>query len=109
MNDDVEVSPERAAELIRDGGVQLLDVREPHEVEAGRLDGSRHVALGELSGAADSIDRDTPVLFYCLSGARSGMAAQAFREAGYQAYNLAGGLVAWDAAGLPVDGEVLGH
>jgi hydroxyacylglutathione hydrolase/adenylyltransferase/sulfurtransferase len=109
MTEEIEVSPERAAELIRDGGVQLVDVREPHEVEAGRLEGSRHVAMGELTGAAGSLDRETPVLFYCLSGARSGMAAQAFRQAGYDARNLSGGLLAWEAAGLPVDGEVLGH
>jgi hydroxyacylglutathione hydrolase/adenylyltransferase/sulfurtransferase len=107
--DDTELDPHRAAALVQEGGAQLIDVREPHEVEAGRLDGSRHVAIGELTGAAESIDRDTPIVFYCLSGARSGMAAQAFRRAGYEAYNLAGGLIAWEADGLPVDGEVLRH
>jgi rhodanese-related sulfurtransferase len=108
MADQSDVSPERAAELIRDGA-QLVDVREPHEVEAGRLEGSRHVALGALTDAAESIERETPVLFYCLTGARSGMAAQAFRRAGYEAYNLTGGITAWDAAGLPIEGTIVGH
>lgn len=111
-DDSIEVSPERAAALIADGAVQLVDVREPYEVEAGRLEGSRNVGLGNLSEAAQSIDRDTPVLFYCRVGARSGMAATAFRRAGYQAYSLAGGLVAWDDDGRPLepaDGFVADH
>lgn len=107
--DGTELNPQEATALIANDGVQLIDVREPHEVEAGRLEGSRHIAMGELSDAAGSIDRDSPIVFYCLSGSRSGMAAQAFRNAGYEAYNLAGGLVAWEADGLPVTGEVLGH
>ena len=49
------------------------------------------------------------MLFYCRSGNRSGMAAEAFREAGYDAHNLAGGIEAWAEAGRPLepeDGEV---
>ena len=104
-DDETEVGPEHAAELIRAGGVQLVDVREDQEVEAGRLAGARHVGLAELAAQADSISRDEPVLFYCRTGSRSAMATEAFRRAGYQAYNLAGGLVAWDAQGLPLEPE----
>ena len=77
--------PERARELIDAGEVQLVDVREPYEVEAGRIAGSRHIELERLASQADSIERDRPVLFYCRAGARSGMAANAFRRAGYEA------------------------
>jgi rhodanese-related sulfurtransferase len=111
-DDDLEVGPERAAELIRDGAVQLVDVREPYEVEAGRLAGSRHIQVERLAEQAGSLDRDTPVLFYCRVGGRSGMAAAAFRRAGYRAYSLTGGLVAWHDRGLPLepeDGTVAGH
>jgi rhodanese-related sulfurtransferase len=49
------------------------------------------------------------VIFYCRSGSRSALAATAFRLAGWDAYNLEGGLEAWASAGLaldPPDGEV---
>jgi rhodanese-related sulfurtransferase len=108
----IEVAPQQAAEFIRDEKVQLVDVREAYEVEAGRLAGSRHIELERLASQADSISRDKPVLFYCRSGARSGMAANAFRRAGYEAYSLTGGLTAWNADGLPLepaDGHVADH
>jgi rhodanese-related sulfurtransferase len=112
MEHPIEVDPERAAELIEAGEVQLIDVREPYEVEAGRIEGARHVGLAQLSAQADSIDRERPVLFYCRVGSRSFMAASAFQRAGFEAYSLAGGLVAWDARGLPLepeDGHVANH
>jgi hydroxyacylglutathione hydrolase/adenylyltransferase/sulfurtransferase len=100
-SEDIEIGPEHAAELIRDGA-QLIDVREADEVAEGHLEGARHIALGELTGQAETIRRDDPVVFYCHSGSRSGMAASAFRQAGYRAYNLTGGIVAWEASGLPL-------
>jgi rhodanese-related sulfurtransferase len=104
-----DLSPARVAELMRDGA-QLVDVREPYEREAGRIPGdSAHIELDRLTEHADSIERDRPVVFYCRSGSRSAMAAQAFSAAGYDAYNLDGGLKAWVADGLrlePEDGRV---
>jgi rhodanese-related sulfurtransferase len=111
-DENIEVAPERAAELIREGEVQLVDVREPYEVEAGHIAGSRHVEMERLASQAETIDRATPVLFYCRLGARSGMAANAFRRAGYQAYSLTGGIEAWHESGLPLepeDGHVAEH
>ena len=87
------------------GEVQLVDVREPHEHEAGRIAGARHVQLAELSAAAETIDRDRPVVFYCRVGARSEMAAQAFRASGWDARNMEGGLIAWTGEGLPLEPE----
>jgi rhodanese-related sulfurtransferase len=110
--DGVDVSPERVAELHRAGGVQLIDVREEYEWEAGRIAGARHVELGQVAAEAGSIDREQPVVFYCRVGSRSGMAADAFRRAGYDAYSMAGGIAAWDERGLglePDDGAVADH
>ena len=45
------------------------------------------------------------MVFYCRLGARSGMAAQAFRRAGYDAWSMVGGLSEWDARGLPLEPE----
>jgi rhodanese-related sulfurtransferase len=99
-----DVDPERFAELIAGGG-RLIDVRRPYEFDGGRLAGADNIEMNELTAVAESIERDQPVLFYCRSGNRSGMAAAAFREAGYDAYHLAGGLEAWVAAGKPVEPE----
>lgn len=100
-----ELTPQQLAERLRDGSLQLVDVREPSEYEAGRIGGSRLVPLGELSGASATIDQDAPVVFVCRSGARSAMATDAFAGAGYDAHNLTGGLQAWAAAGLPLEPE----
>jgi hydroxyacylglutathione hydrolase/adenylyltransferase/sulfurtransferase len=100
---DVDVEPERVDELNRAGAIALVDVREPYEWEAGRISGARHVELERLASQAPTIDRDRPVVFYCRLGARSGMAANAFRRAGYEAYSMVGGLSAWAERGLPLE------
>jgi len=112
MTADIDVDPGRARELIEAGDVQLVDVREPHEWDAGRIAGARHIEIERLPSEAESLDRDRPVLFYCRSGSRSTMAAAAFRRAGYDAYSVDGGLLAWDRRGLPLEpdgGTVAGH
>jgi rhodanese-related sulfurtransferase len=101
-----EVDPERLLEwLAEDQPPQLIDVREPYEREAGYIDGSRHIELVALSGAAATVDRDRPVVFYCRVGARSAMAMQAFRASGYEAYSLRGGLVRWAEEDRPLSPE----
>ncbi len=105
-NGQVLVDPARLAEWIDDDpDLQVVDVREPYEREAGHIDGSRHIEMGRLTGEAASIDRERPVVFYCRVGARSGMAAEAFRTAGFRAYSLDGGLVRWAEEGRPLSPE----
>ena len=96
-------TPQEVAKLIERGEIQLIDVRQPEEHDAGRIAGDRLVVLADLAGEVDSIDRTRPVVFYCRSGARSAMATEAFSGAGYEAHNLVGGLQAWNAAGLPLE------
>lgn len=98
----LEISPEELAERLRAGEVQLVDVREPYEWEAGRIEGARHVELERLASQAETIDRDRPVVFSCRLGARSALAAQAFRTAGWDAWSLRGGLTLWHDQGLPI-------
>jgi rhodanese-related sulfurtransferase len=103
-SEQIEVTAARAAEL-QAGGALLVDVREDYERDAGHIAGSRHIALAALSAAAPTIDRERAIVFYCRIGARSAMAADAFRSAGYDAHSLAGGLLAWVQAGLPLTPE----
>jgi rhodanese-related sulfurtransferase len=97
-----DYSPQEVADLHAKGAVQLIDVRQRYEHEAGRIAGSPLIELSELAGRAQEIDRDRPVIFYCRSGSRSAMATEAFRAAGYDAHNMAGGLLEWQASGLPL-------
>jgi rhodanese-related sulfurtransferase len=100
---DSDYSPREVADLLAQGGIQLIDVRQPYEHEAGRIAGDRHLELTQLAALADTIDRDQPLVFYCRSGARSAMATEAFRNAGFDAHNMRGGVLEWEAAGLPLE------
>src|SRR3712207_6731086 len=86
---DVDVTPADVAERNARGEIQLVDVREPYEHAAGRLGRARHIELDRLASEAGTLDPKRPVVFYCRVGARSAMAAHAFRRAGYEAYSLA--------------------
>jgi rhodanese-related sulfurtransferase len=100
-----DYTPEEARRLHDAGEIQLVDVRAPHEHAAGHIAGTPLIELGELSARAGEIDRARPVVFYCRSGGRSAMATEAFAQAGYDAHNMTGGMLAWDAAGLPIAPE----
>jgi rhodanese-related sulfurtransferase len=107
-----DLQPERVAELLGSGEADVIDVREPYEREAGHIEGSRHIEMERLASQAETIPRGRPVVFQCRLGARSALAARAFRSAGYDAYNLEGGLQGWVEAGLPLepeDGRVAEH
>ena len=98
-----DYTPGQVAALLRGGAIQLIDVRQPEEYAAGRIAGSRLIELAQLSAKAQTIDPDRPVVFYCRSGSRSAMATEAFIRAGFDAYNMAGGLLDWTGAGLPLE------
>jgi rhodanese-related sulfurtransferase len=102
---DVDVDPESVRDAHDRGEIQLIDVREPYEHEVGRIGGARHIEIERLASKADTIERERPVVFYCRLGARSGMAASAFRRAGWDAYSMVGGLEEWARRGLPLDPE----
>jgi rhodanese-related sulfurtransferase len=98
-----DYTPREVAELLARGEVQLIDVRQRHEHEAGRIVGGQLIELADVPAHAHSIDRQRPVVLYCRSGARSAIATAALRQAGFQAQNMAGGLLEWAAAGLPIE------
>jgi len=109
---DFDIPPERVKELVESGEAQLVDVREEYEWDAGRIAGAVHIELERLPGRAAEIDKDKPVIFQCRMGRRSAFAVEAFRNGGYDAYNMTGGIEAWAAAGLPLepeDGTVADH
>jgi rhodanese-related sulfurtransferase len=100
---EVELTPERVAEMLASGEAQLVDVRQDFEWEAGRIPGAVHIPLETLPARSAEIDRGRPVIFGCRSGARSAMATEAFRASGFEAFNLAGGMEAWVENGLGIE------
>lgn len=106
---EIELSPQRVAELLAADEICLVDVREPYEHEAGHIDGARPIEIERLGWNAPTLPTDVPIVFCCRLGIRAKLATHAFRRVGFEAYNLTGGVSAWAAAGLPLvpDGAVV--
>jgi phage shock protein E len=68
-------------------GAQIIDVRTPDEFRSGHPTGAVNIPLDRLQAQLDSISKDKPVITCCRSGARSGMAADALKSAGFEVYN----------------------
>lgn len=86
--------------------VTLVDCRELYEWVAGRIDGAVHLPVNAImAGAGSDLARDKPVAVICRTGNRSELAAMMLQARGYEAYNVAGGMEAWAAAGFGFSAE----
>ncbi len=98
------VNPAGATQLMNREDALVVDVREPGEYGAGHILGARNVPLSRIDDTPVAKKKDKPVIVYCDSGNRSAKAAAALRRQGFaRVVNLAGGLGAWQQAGLPVE------
>ena len=98
------VSPQQARQLLNDGGI-LVDIREADEHARERIASARHLPLSGLENADIELQRGTPVIFHCRSGARTQANAsrlEAFAGEDCEAFVVEGGIDAWRKAGLPV-------
>jgi rhodanese-related sulfurtransferase len=101
--DDVPQIDSRAAyDLLHKGEVNFLDVREQSEWDLGHVDGISFIPLGQLPWRWRELDPDKSWICVCLSGSRSNYAAALLRQAGLEAANLEGGMLDWQANGLPI-------
>ena len=81
---------------LADGSILLVDVREPHEVDIVRIDGSTVIPLGELPNRLAELDPSRDLVVHCKMGGRSAKAVGLLREKGFdRAVNLTGGILAW--------------
>jgi rhodanese-related sulfurtransferase len=107
----VEQIDVQAASAEQADGALLLDVREQDEWDAGHAPGSLHLPLSELQERFTELPETAATLVICRSGSRSDVVAHALARIGRPGCaNVAGGLQAWVAAGLPLepaDGRVL--
>jgi len=102
------VTPADLVELARTQAVDLIDIREPDEWDAGHIGGARLLPLDTLRADPDAaLPRDTPLVFICAKGVRSMQAAKLAERLGYERiYQLAGGTKEWARAGMPLVAEL---
>jgi len=96
-----EIDAATAHTLAEEGAV-LLDVRNSDEWMVGHAPTAIFITLGDLQARHTELPTDRRIVVVCRSGGRSAQATQALVGAGYDAVNLAGGMKAWAALGLPV-------
>ncbi len=84
-------------------GAAFIDVREHLETSMGRAPGV--VCMPMQSFDLDEVPADVPLVIICRSGSRSDAVATALAGMGYTTYNVIGGMISWEAAGLPVIAE----
>jgi hydroxyacylglutathione hydrolase len=90
--------------LTGEGGVQVVDVRNPDEWSHGHLPGAIPIPLAALPDSLDRLDPSRPVVIHCMGGGRSSIATSFLQARGVSnVSNLAGGYEAWVAAGLPTE------
>ena len=90
--------------LANQADCQVIDVREYSEYEAERIGGTQLVPLSTLEQNAQAIDATRPIFVLCRSGQRAAKAAGRLSQLGFKNLTVVeGGMLAWDAAGLPIE------
>ncbi len=95
-----------AKEMMTDDGVVVIDVREPHEYQAGHLPSASLIPVNSVFARREELPKDKKIVFVCEVGQRSALAAEMAAAAGLPAdhlYTLDGGTDAWRRAGEPVE------
>lgn len=101
-----EVDHIAAMQLINHKNALMLDVREQSEYAAGHVVNSKLIPLGKLKERIGELEkyRERPIVVICRSGQRSASACALLGKQGFaQAYNLNGGITAWQKASLPLE------
>ena len=80
----------------------VLDVRQPEEYSAGHIAGSKLIPLGELNKRINELPKDREIVCVCASGNRSQSATKFLVDAGYNAFNMKGGMFLWQRTQLPI-------
>ncbi|MDV6302852.1 rhodanese-like domain-containing protein [Rhodococcus cerastii] len=87
----------------------LLDVREDDEWQAGHAPDAVHIPMGDIPSRAGEVDNQSEVYVVCKAGGRSARVVEYLNRVGYDAINVDGGMLAWQAAGRPIQSENDAH
>jgi rhodanese-related sulfurtransferase len=99
-----QVGPQEAVLLFNHDDALVLDVREQSEWADGHIAGAKHIPLGQLKNRVGDLEKykGKPIVAVCRSGNRSAHACGLLKKAGFEhVNNLAGGMTAWEQAGMP--------
>ncbi len=99
------VTPQEATQLINREDAVVVDVREDSEYHGGHIINALHIPLGHVQQRVGELEKhkDKPIIVGCRSGQRSARACGVLKKAGFDnVYNLGGGVLAWQNAGLPL-------
>ena len=100
----IDLTPAQLAARLKAGNIRLIDVRTDEEVAAGMIPGAEHIPLDQFDPAKLGPDDGREVVLYCRSGRRSTMAGEKLSAAlGKPVEHLAGGILAWEQAGQPLE------
>ena len=91
-----EIDVQKARELIDQGNITIVDIRDSNSYEEGHIDDAVSVNDTNIDDFVSTTDKSKPVLCYCYMGVSSQNAAQHFKEQGFETvYSMAGGFTEW--------------
>jgi rhodanese-related sulfurtransferase len=99
--DVTDIDPAEADRLVAAGAL-MVDVREDDEWAAGHAPVAAHLPMGQVIDRMGELPTDRTIVCMCRAGGRSGSVALHLAGSGYDVRNIAGGMQAWEALGLPV-------
>lgn len=98
------LSVAEAKDMVENGRVQLVDVRETAEYQKGHIPGAEHISVAGVFARRNELSRDRDIIFVCAVGQRSALACEMAAAAGLtRLYNMEGGTEAWIKEGYPVE------
>ena len=98
------ITVDEGKELMSSGNVAVIDVREPHEYNAGHVPNATHIPVATVFARKEELPRDKDIIFVCGVGQRSALACEMAAAAGLtRLFNLEGGTEAWVKSGQPVE------
>jgi len=106
MNEADSISPKQAFVMYAEQKAVIVDVREDSEWNEQHIPGAIHIPLAQLNGRISELKqyKDTPVITQCKAGGRSAKALEVLKSVGFtKVYNMDGGIMAWDKAGLKTE------
>lgn len=94
MHEMKEITPEEVQSKLENGeDIELIDVREDEEVEAGMIPQARHIRMNDIPEQLDALDKNKETIFICRSGGRSANVCAYLQDKGYDVVNMVGGML----------------
>jgi rhodanese-related sulfurtransferase len=92
-----QILPNEVEALLKEKApINIIDVRETDEVQAGKIPKAIHIPLGLVEFKMQDLDKSKEYIIVCRSGGRSSKAAQLLEDHGYSVINMTGGMLEWN-------------